>query len=302
MTLFAMLTLAAAVGPIAWLVWTRIAGSRQWLVAGAAAVAVCLSAVLAGPWALLSVYLRPLVVVAMIAALLVAAYRCAGMPIDAEPARGDRRRLAWRVGTACVFGLVLIDACAGRMAPDQTTDLLFPLEGGTYAVLQGGNSVTTNPFHHWFPSDRFGLDLVKLNGLGNRARGISPARLDDYSSYDVAVHSPCSGIVEEAVGHVADNSPGTTDPQHISGNHVVLRCGALRVLLAHLRAGSVTVKAGDSIRGGAIIGRIGNSGNTNEPHLHVSAVAAESAGARLQAPGVPITFDGRFLVMNDVVR
>src|SRR3989442_1481772 len=39
-----------------------------------------------------------------------------------------------------------------------------------------------------------------------------------------------------------------------------------------------------------------------EPHLHVSAVAAESVGEWLQAPGVPITFDGRFLAMNDVVR
>ena len=303
MTLFAMLTLAAAVGPIAWLVRTRIAGPRQWLVATAAAVAVCSSALLAGPWALLSVYLRPLVGVAMIAALIVAAYRCAGTPIDADaPRRGDRRRLASRLGTAGVFGLVLIDACAGRVAPRQTTDLHFPLQGGMYAVLQGGNSVATNPFHHWFPSDRFGLDLVKLNGLGNRARGIAPARLEDYASYDVGVHSPCAGVVQEAVGDVADNSPGQTDPEHISGNHVLLRCGALRVLLAHLRRGSVTVKADDSIRSGAIIGRIGNSGNTNEPHLHVSAVAVESAGPRRYAAGVPITFDGRFLAINDVVR
>src|SRR5207245_314922 len=117
-------------------------------------------------------------------------------------------------------------------------------------------------------------DLVKLNALGNRASGIAPARLNDYASYDVAVHSPCAGIVKEAVSDLPDNSPGDTDPQHISGNHVLLRCGALRVLLAHLRRGSVSVAVDDSIRRGHLVGRIGNSGNTKEPHLHVSAVAA----------------------------
>jgi murein DD-endopeptidase MepM/ murein hydrolase activator NlpD len=116
------------------------------------------------------------------------------------------------------------------------------------------------------------------------------------------VHSPCSGIVEEAVDHVPDNPPGMTDPQHVSGNHVLLRCGALRVLLAHLRLGSVAVITGEPLRGGQVVGRIGNSGNTNEPHLHVSAVAADSPGPWRQAAGVPFTLDGRFLSVNDVVR
>jgi murein DD-endopeptidase MepM/ murein hydrolase activator NlpD len=124
----------------------------------------------------------------------------------------------------------------------------------------------------------------------------------NYESYDVAVHSPCTGIVEEAVDKVPDNSPGQTDPQHLSGNHVLLRCGALRVLLAHLRRGSVALIAGEPVRGGQLVGRIGNSGNTNEPHLHVSAVASDSPGPWRQAAGVPITFAGRFLSVNDVVR
>jgi len=52
MTLFAALTLAAAVGPIAWLIRTRIAGVRQWLVASAAAAAMSCSALLVGPWSI----------------------------------------------------------------------------------------------------------------------------------------------------------------------------------------------------------------------------------------------------------
>lgn len=302
MTLFAMLTLAVAVGPIAWLARVRIAGLRQWLVASTAAAAMSCSALLVGPWALLSVYLRSVVVVAMIAALVAAAHRASRTTAAVNSPGVYQRRLLLRSSTACLFGLVLIDGFAGRLAPSQTTDLHFPLEGGAYAVLQGGNSLLTNPFHHWFPSDKYGLDLVKLNALGNRARGIAPARLNDYASYNTAVHSPCTGIVEEVVDNVPDNSPGKTDPQHLSGNHVWLRCGALRVLLAHLRRGSVEVTASEPVRGGQLVGRIGNSGNTNEPHLHVSAVAADSPEPWPQAAGVPITFDGRFLSINDVVR
>ena len=63
-----------------------------------------------------------------------------------------------------------------------------------------------------------------------------------------------------------------------------------------------TLIAGEPVRGGQLVGRIGNSGNTNEPHLHVSAVAADSPGPWRQAAGVPMTFAGRFLSVNDVVR
>ncbi len=301
MTLFAMLTLATAVGPIAWLVRARIAGVRQWLGASVVAVVMTSTALMVGPWALLSVHLRPLVGLALLIALGVAAYRASRRATHTK-ADVRHRRLAWQSCIACVYALVLIDALAGRFPPNRASDLRFPLQEGAYAVLQGGNSLVTNPFHHWFPSDRYGLDLVKLNALGNRARGVSPEDLNDYESYDVAVHSPCSGIVEEAVDRVPDNPPGRTDPDHLSGNHLLLRCGAIRVLLAHLRRGSVAVIAGEPVRAGQVVGRIGNSGNTNEPHLHVSAVAVDSPEPWRHAAGVPFTLDGRFLSVNDVVR
>ena len=104
------------------------------------------------------------------------------------------------------------------------------------------------------------------------------------------------------MGNLPNNSPGETDSRNISGNQVLLRCGALRVLLAHFRSGSLAVSPGDSVVSGQPVGRIGNSGNTNEPHLHVSAVAADSPEPWRQAAGAPISFDGRFLSINDVVR
>jgi murein DD-endopeptidase MepM/ murein hydrolase activator NlpD len=39
-------------------------------------------------------------------------------------------------------------------------------------------------------------------------------------------------------------------------------------LYAHLHPGSLTVKVGDTVKAGAPIARIGNSGPSNGPHLH----------------------------------
>ena len=243
MTLFATLTLAVAVtNSVAGLGAPR--GHANGSSRALPSTATSCSALLVGPWALLSVYLRPGVVIAMIAAIAAAAYRCSRTTSSTSPPRLRQRRFVFQSTTFCLFGLVLLDGLAGRLAPSRTIDLHFPW---TVAVCRApGETASSRSFHHWFPSDRFGLDLVKLNAFGNRARGIAPGSLNDYVSYDVAVHSPCNGIVEEAVGNLPDNSPGETDSQNISGNHVLLRCGALRVLLAHFRSGSVAVSPGDS--------------------------------------------------------
>ena len=57
--------------------------------------------------------------------------------------------------------------------------------------------------------------------------------------------------------------------------------------------GSVAVDGGSVINQGVPIGEVGNSGNTSEPHLHIHAIQNGS--------GIPITFNGRFLVRNSLI-
>jgi murein DD-endopeptidase MepM/ murein hydrolase activator NlpD len=73
------------------------------------------------------------------------------------------------------------------------------------------------------------------------------------------------------------------------------------VAVAHLLRGSVTVNAGELIKTGQAIAKIGNSGNTSEPHLHIHARKPSTSSSILGGEGVPIVFEGRFLVRNSLV-
>jgi murein DD-endopeptidase MepM/ murein hydrolase activator NlpD len=53
---------------------------------------------------------------------------------------------------------------------------------------------------------------------------------------------------------------------------VVIDIGGGRYLLmGHLSPGSIQVKVGDPVKLGQQIAKVGNSGNTTEPHLHIQA-------------------------------
>jgi murein DD-endopeptidase MepM/ murein hydrolase activator NlpD len=46
---------------------------------------------------------------------------------------------------------------------------------------------------------------------------------------------------------------------------------------------------------------VGNSGNTTEPHLHIHASKSGTPDNLTSGIGLPILFNERFLVRNDIV-
>jgi murein DD-endopeptidase MepM/ murein hydrolase activator NlpD len=53
------------------------------------------------------------------------------------------------------------------------------------------------------------------------------------------------------------------------GNHVMLEIAPnVFALYAHLHPGILTVKVGDAVKAGAPLGKVGNTGPSNGPHLH----------------------------------
>ncbi|MGM7668710.1 M23 family metallopeptidase [Microbacterium sp. A93] len=86
----------------------------------------------------------------------------------------------------------------------------------------------------------------------------------------------------------------------VIGNHVLIEvtrrpeagspAGRTAVVaLCHLHQGSITVRVGQRVRTGEMVGRCGNSGNSTEPHLHLHALDGRDI---LHANAVPITFPG----------
>lgn len=54
----------------------------------------------------------------------------------------------------------------------------------------------------------------------------------------------------------------------LGGNYVILKCGDVYPLYAHLKQGSVCVRPGDRVHSGDPLGKVGNSGSSLQPHLH----------------------------------
>jgi len=144
---------------------------------------------------------------------------------------------------------------------------------------------------------------VGLNKLGLRASPFSDMEnLDNYEIYGASLYSPCNGTVAVAVDEFQDLIPPKTDPEHLAGNHVLLECNGVEVLLAHMQKDSVNVSVGDTVTTATIIGKVGNTGNTSEPHLHLHAERDGEPGEILDGTAVPVKIDDRFLVRGSVLR
>lgn len=167
-------------GMILWQVMVPAGNPREEIARVIATGALALLAFLAAPWAFTSYYLRFVLLAGFAVGAFRALFRLRGRPPSAAPRGRDRvaQSLTALVGLAALSLNAL--AIRGFFYAGTPIALAFPLRGGVYYVLQGGNSPLTNPFHRTGPAGRFALDIVKLNRLGNRARRLIPARLEDY--------------------------------------------------------------------------------------------------------------------------
>jgi hypothetical protein len=253
--------------------------------------------VIAARWDWFSYYLRVAWPVLFCVAAIRSYPRGGGVALESGSARGD-------VWTSLILFSVMTffggRALRGYWCSGEAVQLEFPLRNGCYYVGGGGANRFING-HFAYPGQSYALDIVRLNGLG-RGSGFSAGHLDGYPIFSDPVFSPCHGTVTRAVDGLPDLIPPATDPVNLAGNHVILlRPDGLKVLLAHLKNGSVAVTNGQTVAPGQLLGRIGNSGNTSQPHLHIHVERGGTADSILDGEAVPMTFRGRFLVRNSLV-
>ncbi|MBW3596791.1 MAG: M23 family metallopeptidase [Planctomycetes bacterium] len=185
------------------------------------------------------------------------------------------RRPFWTRRRAIGFGMLLLLACSPsffRVYPssydDAPSEIAFrlPLEG---PVTVGWGGATPDVNYHVVAADqRWAYDLVVAkDGRTHRGDGQS---LEDYYCYGMDVLAPADGVVRETYIDARDAPIGVLGGYPAGGNQIVLDVAPGQFLfLCHLQPGSIAVEPGDRVVQGQVLARVGNSGNTSEPHLHI---------------------------------
>ena len=144
-------------------------------------------------------------------------------------------------------------------------------------------------------SEHFAIDFVKLGEDGREFSGNDPTDLTSYYDYGADVLAVAAGKVIAVVDGLPDQVPGPGNlPAGITletagGNYVVIHMrNGLYAFYAHMIPGSIVVEDGDVVRTGQLLGRLGNSGNSDGPHLHFHVMTDPSP---LETVGVPFLFD-----------
>jgi murein DD-endopeptidase len=143
-------------------------------------------------------------------------------------------------------------------------------------------------------AQRFAIDYVRVDAAGKTVSG-DRARNENFYAQNEEAIAVADGIVVGTKDSIPENIPGVTSRavpitlETVGGNYVILDIsGGRYAFYAHLQPGSLRVRTGDRVRRGDVIGLVGNSGNSTEPHLHFHLADGITP---LGAEGIPYVHD-----------
>jgi murein DD-endopeptidase len=144
-------------------------------------------------------------------------------------------------------------------------------------------------------AQRFAVDFARLSESGLPFQG-DPTKNGSWFGYGQEVLAVADGVIASVQDGIKENIPlapemaVAIDVNTAGGNYVILDLGDGRyAFFAHMQPGSLKVKAGDRVKRGQVLGLLGNSGNSDAPHLHFHVADADSP---LGSEGQPYVFDG----------
>jgi Peptidase family M23 len=204
------------------------------------------------------------------------------VPRDQVPDRLTHR-ISYRTGTSDLASIVGTDHISGpelEVDSREPTPIVSPLKGPEWLnansccapaaphrmgrIAVDGNSIKK--------FEEFAIDWAQLRG-GKVFDG-DGSRNEQWYGFGADVLAVADGSVSATFDGLPNQTPNTPvtglrGPRDYSGNHVSLQISpGVWAVYAHLQPGSITVKTGQQVRKGQVIGKLGNSGNSSGPHLH----------------------------------
>ncbi len=201
---------------------------------------------------------------------------------DAVPDRLTHR-LTFNRSTAGLPPLTITGADVVVRKDEAPVVIGAPLQGPGWLAME-----TTSPLTHHFGAQitlngvtrvpqRYAQDWIFVDPVTGQAAAGNVTLARNYYGFGKEIHSVADGTVVAAGDGLPDietiysASPATIDT--LAGNYVIVDIGNKKyACYAHMVNGSVRVKGGDTVREGQVLGLMGNSGNSDLPHLHFQVV------------------------------
>jgi biotin carboxyl carrier protein len=185
---------------------------------------------------------------------------------------------------------------AGTKVSDVTTTITSPLRGKNW-LAAGAPSNTSDHRRAIVVIDgtphiaqRYAIDWVQIDEKGSTYKGAARDNRN-YYCYGAEALAAADATVMEVKDGIPENTPGEASHaveitlETVAGNHVNLDLGGgVFAMYAHFQPGSIRVKVGDKVSRGQVLGLVGNSGNSSEPHLHFQLMDRNS---QLGSEGLP---------------
>jgi hypothetical protein len=194
---------------------------------------------------------------------------------DPRPASLRHRFVIGVEGAPLEFTFECCQTAASRAGP---LAIAPPLRGGGWLAANGPSEASDhrrallNVDGHAYVAQRFAIDWIQFGTNGELASG-KGGENSEFAAYGAEVLAVAGGRVLGLKDGIVENKPNSLAVpityETIAGNYVSLDLGKGRYAhYAHLQPGSLRVKVGDRVQPGQVLALLGNSENSDAPHLH----------------------------------
>ena len=152
---------------------------------------------------------------------------------------------------------------------EKPSKVKFRLPLDTIITVAWGGATEKINYHKIAPEQCWAYDLLVVHNKKSYTGDSS--KIENYYCYGLPIISPTNGKVVNVVNNNPDELIGALGGgESPEGNFITIEVAKKEFLfICHMKPNSIKVKIGDTVSQGQLLGQVGNSGNTSEPHIHI---------------------------------